>query len=74
MIEIVRKTAKTMVAPAHGHYILIFGKKKLTISQSKNSQRKKRQTVHINYLKLSIRIIASKASRGRNTIFRSTDG
>jgi hypothetical protein len=26
------------------------------------------------YLKLSIRIIASKASRGRNTIFRSTDG
>jgi hypothetical protein len=26
------------------------------------------------YLKLSIRITASKASRGRNTIFKSTDG
>uniref|UniRef100_A0A0A9D3I0 Uncharacterized protein n=1 Tax=Arundo donax TaxID=35708 RepID=A0A0A9D3I0_ARUDO len=28
----------------------------------------------LHILKLSIRIIASKASRGRNTIFRSTDG
>lgn len=35
---------------------------------------KEKGIVRIDYLKLSIRIIASKASRGRNTTFRSTAG